>query len=230
MLFRSTLREIKNSLGRYIAILAIIALGVGFFAGLKVCRDDMISTADDYLNESRFFDYQLMSTLGYDEDSVDYVAEALPDATVEGYDSYDVLVTSGDSDLVYKALSISENINKPELLAGRMPQSADECLIDKQAVDMGDGSVDGVIGSVVTISKENSEDTANAFKYDEYKVVGVAASPLYMNYERGTASIGDGSVSAFFYILPEGFDTDYFTGIYIDADIPGVIYSDEYSD
>ena len=95
MLFRSTLREIKNSMGRYIAILAIIALGVGFFAGLKVCRDEMISTADDYLNESRFFDYQLMSTLGYDDDSVDYVAEALPDATVEGYDSYDVLVTSG---------------------------------------------------------------------------------------------------------------------------------------
>ena len=230
MLFRSTLREIKNSLGRYIAILAIIALGVGFFAGLKVCRDDMISTADDYLNESRFFDYQLMSTLGYDEDSVDCVAEALTDAVIEGYDSYDVLVAADDSDLVYKALSISENINKPELLAGRMPQSADECLIDKQAVDMGDGSVDGVIGSVVTISKENSEDTANAFKYDEYKVVGVAASPLYMNYERGTASIGDGSVSAFFYILPEGFDTDYFTGIYIDADIPGLIYSDEYND
>lgn len=230
MLFRSTLREIKNSLGRYIAILAIIALGVGFFAGLKVCRDEMVSTADDYLNESRFFDYQLMSTLGYDEDSVDYVAKALPDATVEGYNSYDVLVTSGDSDLVYKALSISENINRPELLAGRMPQSADECLIDKQAVDTGDGSVDGAIGSVVTISKENSEDTANAFKYDEYKVVGVAASPLYMNYERGTASIGDGSVSAFFYILPEGFDTDYFTGIYIDADIPGLIYSDEYND
>ena len=123
---------------------------------LKVCRDDMISTADDYLNESRFFDYQLMSTLGYDEDSVDCVAEALPDAVIEGYDSYDVLVAADDSDLVYKALSISENINKPELLAGRMPQSADECLIDKQAVDTGDGSVDGVIGSVVTISKENS--------------------------------------------------------------------------
>ena len=230
MLFRSTLREIKNSMGRYIAILAIIALGVGFFAGLKVCRDEMISTADDYLNESRFFDYQLMSTLGYDDDSVDYVAEALPDATVEGYDSYDVLVTSGDSDIVYKALSISEKINKPELLAGRMPESADECLIDKQAVDSGDGSVDGAIGSVITISKENSKDTAEAFKYDEYKVVGVVASPLYMNYERGTASIGDGSVSAFFYILPDGFDTDYFTGIYVDADIPGAIYSDEYND
>ncbi len=230
MLFRSTLREIKNSMGRYVAILAIIGLGVGFFAGLNICRDEMVSTADDYLRESNFFDYQLLSTLGYDEESVEYVSDSLEDSTVEGYYSFDVLVSTDQSDSVsvFKALSIPENINKPNLLAGRMPQSANECLIDMQAVDSGD--IEDAIGTIITVSEENSGDTSDAFVYDEYEVVGVVTSPLYMNYERGTTSIGDGFVTAFFYILPEGFDSDYFTGIYIDAPISGTIYSDEYND
>lgn len=231
MLIRSTLREIKKSLGRYIAILAIIALGVSFFSGLKVCREAMISTGDDYLNASNFFDYQLLSTMGYDEESVDVVKDAFPDATVEGYHSFDVLVTSDDGDLVFKTLEISDNINKPEVLAGRMPEAPGECLIDKQAAP-GDTEADmeSMIGTTLTLSGENDKDTLDSFSEKEFKVVGVAASPLYMNYERGTASIGDGSVSGFFYVLPESFSADYFTGIYVDTNTAGVIYSDEYND
>lgn len=222
MLAKITLREIKNSLGRYLAILIIVALGVGLFAGLKVTRDAMVNTLDEYLAERNLYDYQLISSLGYEAADVEQISSLDNVSVAEGSISYDVLCRAGEMDQVLKAYSIPEAVNKVKLLEGRMPNASDECVADGRVYSKED------IGKAIEISSDNSKDTLDAFTNRKYTITGLVYSPLYLNYERGSSTLGNGIIEAYFYILPEGFDSDIYTEIYVALDKNEPIYSDEY--
>jgi putative ABC transport system permease protein len=225
MLKKTTLREIRQSLGRFIAILAIVALGVGFFSGLKVTREAMISTADGYLTQHKLYDYELISTLGFDDKSVRDVAATTGVRTVEGSISRDIIISCYDgADRVFKALSITDKTNTPNLVAGRMPHGSDECVVDSSFFNKSD------IGKYVTLSKVNARSDKNSFVHNKYKITGLATSPLYLNFERGSSDLGNGSISAFFYINESGFDVDYYSEIYVLLDNDDAIYSKGYKD
>lgn len=222
MLAKITLREIKNSLGRYLAILIIVALGVGLFAGLKVTRDAMVNTLDEYLAERNLYDYQLISSLGYEAADVEQISSLDNVSVAEGSISYDVLCRAGEMDQVLKAYSIPEAVNKVKLLEGRMPNASDECVADGRVYSKED------IGKAIEISSDNSKDSLDAFTNRKYTITGLVYSPLYLNYERGSSTLGNGIIEAYFYILPEGFDSDIYTEIYVALDKNEPIYSDEY--
>jgi len=224
MLKKSTFREIKNSLGRYLAILAIVALGVGFFAGLKVTQEAMVTTADNYLSEQNFFDYRILSTLGFEEKDVKTLSEESGVNHAEGSISTDALYRfeGDDSNSVMMFHSMTDQINQPILKAGRLPKKANECVVDHGLI------AEEEIGKTILLTAENDDDTLEMFKYKKYTIVGTVVSPLYLNFERGTTSLGNGTVSGFAYLQPGGFDTDYYTEIYLDIDAEGMIYSDEY--
>ena len=222
---KSSLREIRISLGRYLAILAIVALGVGFFCGLRVCRDAMIQTGDDYLDRQSLYDYRLISTLGFDKGDEEAIASVQGVTAAEGSVSQDAIVEVSDTEVsgVIKFHSLTENVNAVSLTAGRLPRSEGELVADAKFFTLED------IGRTVRLSDLNDEDTLEMFTCREYTIVGLCNSPIYLNYERGSTSLGDGSVLAFAYILPEGFDCDYFTEIFVRLDAEGEIYSDEYT-
>lgn len=226
MLKKSTFREIRNSLGRYLAILAIVALGVGFFAGLKITQEAMVTTAGNYLNAQNLFDYQLISTLGFEEDDVKALADETIITDAEGSISTDALyhMESEESDSVMMFHSMTNNINQLILKEGRLPEKSSECVVDHSLIS------ESEIGKTIIISAENDDDTADMFKHKEYTIVGTVVSPLYLNFERGTTSLGNGTVSGFAYLTSKGFDTDYFTEIYLDIGSDAMIYSDEYED
>ncbi len=223
---KNTFREIKNSLGRYLAILAIVALGVGFFSGLKVTREAMVTTADAYFRDNALFDFRLISTIGlYDEDisairELDFVEKA------EGACSADVIVTVPDgSDVVVKFHTYSDTINKVILLSGRIPENASECLVDASMYS------EDMIGSHLRVSNINKEDTLEMLKETELTVVGICKSAYYINFERGNTTLGSGKISGFVMVSQEEFDTDYHTEIYVLTDAAsGRIYSDPYKD
>ena len=225
MMLKTTLREIKGSLGRYMAILAIVMLGVGFFSGLKVTKPAMTETMDGYLRDCDFFDYRLLSTIGFTEEDVESLREWQQAEDVEGTLSVDALAVVGsDNAAVLKFHALPENINRLTLTAGRMPEAPDECILD--AFQAGTEAV----GSVVRVTDDNSDDTLEMFKERQYTVVGLADSPLYLNFERGTSSIGDGRVTAFVYIPKASFDCDYLSEIYLTLRGDHMIYSDAYND
>lgn len=226
MLKRTTFREIKDSLGRYIAILAIVALGVGFFSGLKVTREAMVTTADSYLAEHKFFDYEIMSTLGFEQEDVEALAEEKGVAAAEGAVSVDALYRMGDeeSDNVIKFHSITDQVNTLIVTDGRLPESDDECVIDHRMAGKND------IGKKIILSEDNSSDTTDMFKYKEYTITGIVVSPYYLNFERGSTSLGNGTINGFAYILEDGFNTDYYTSIFLRLSESYPIYSDEYKD
>ena len=218
-----TLREIKNSLGRYMAIFAIIALGAGLFVGLRLSRPDFIETYDRYIDETNFYDFRLVSTLGLTEDDLREVMKIDGVTAAEGAVSADFLFNSGSEDnLIMVAQSIPDEINLIDLKCGRMPQKGSECLADPELYSEDD------IGRKIKLSKDNSEQTFDIFAYDEYTIVGLTETVLYINLERGSSTLGNGSVEGYVYIPKDGFSTDYFTDIYLCVESEGYVYSDEY--
>ena len=225
LLFKSTLHEIKGSFGRWIAILAIVALGVGFFAGLKVCKPAFTETANEYLHQQNFFDYQLISTLGLEDEDVEIIKDVFQVGNAEGSYSADVLVSvkgAENGEIGTKFLTISKEINIPSLVAGRMPTKADQCLVDATFFSEED------IGKTISISKNNTDTTLDMLAYDTYTITGLANTPLYLNYERGSTSIGDGTISAFVLIPKLGFSSDVYTEIYATLAYSPYIFTKEY--
>ena len=204
-LWLSTLREIKETLGRYIALLMIIALGVGFFAGLKVTDPAMRSSMYEYLTDKNFFDFRLISSLGFEKEDIYYLQTNIDEKVVEPSISFDIVTNVDEPTYVMKAISIPEKINQIEITAGAAPKKDNECLVDAKLFD------ESFIGKKIKLSDTNEKDDLEHFKYSEYTITGLVKSPLYIQYERGTTNLGTGVLDGFIYINQAGFDVDYYT-------------------
>lgn len=219
----STFREIRQSFGRFFAIMAIIALGVAFYAGLTITKSAMVRTAGEYLEEQEFYDYRILSTMGFQQEEVDFLLEKEDVKAAEGAVSFDIICSDEkDNDIVLKAHSITEHINKVKLLEGRLPENPNECVVDSEYFEK------TAIGERIRFSENNDTDDLEQFVYDEYTIVGIVQSPYYIQFERGNTSLGSGRLSGFIYLPYEGFDVDYFTEIFVTfrGDYP--LYSEEY--
>lgn len=223
--YKNIWRTIRGSLGRYIAIMAIVALGVGFFAGVKVTKASMVETADRYISAHNMYDYKLVSTLGFTEEEVEEVGSVDAVKQAEGSITVDFFSTDIKGNSVnIKAHSITDTVNTLRITEGRLPENNRECVGDKEHFTTAD------IGREIVVSDENDRDTRDQFKYKKYRLVGLVDSPVYLNRtERGTASIGDGSVSAYIYMPKSSFESEYYTEMYLSAKKGGYMYSDEYN-
>lgn len=222
ILITSTIREIKNSLGRYLAILTIIALGVGLFAGLRICRPMLVDSVDKYFTEQNFYDYRVVSTIGFSQDNVFNMAEQELVKVAEGGCYEDVLVDIDGNDQVFRANSITAGVNRLRVVSGRLPESEDECVLDA------DNWGEDMLGRTIKLSDTNSEDTLEEFSRDEFTVVGLVTSPLYINMERGTSSLGNGHISSCMYIDRDCFTADYYKEVFLTIDDKSSAYSEQY--
>ena len=228
---KATLREIKGSFSRWIAILAICALGVGFFSGLKICKEDFLLTGDTFLSQNHFYDFELISTLGLEEKDVTKIQNLDGVDKARGSYSSDALFLFEDDtdgsesdtgEKVAKFHTLLDDMNTPVLDAGHLPTQPDQCVGDGRYFTEAD------LGKTIRITAGNKQDTRDLFAYEEYELVGICESPLYLNFERGSTSLGNGSVATYFYIPPAGWDSEVFTEIYVTLTETGMIYSDAY--
>lgn len=224
-MIKTTIREIKGSFGRYLAILAIVMLGVALFTGLKATTPAMIATENDYLAEQNFYDFRLLSTVGFEKEDVQKVAEMEQVADAECAVSVDAVCTFGDgNESAYKFHTMPESINQIILTAGRMPEKADECVLDSALYG------EDMIGTQITVTDNNDEDMLEMFDVRTFTAVGIVRSPYYINFERGTTSIGEGKITAFLYVPKEAFACDYLTEIYVKTKQKYDVYTDAYED
>ena len=225
MLATMTIREIRNTFGRFFAVFAIIGIGVGFFSGVRITTPVMINTVNSYYQENQLYDYRAVSTLGWEDSEVRQLADAEGVRYAEGAWQYDVLCETKDgSNGVYKVHSITDEVNYLQIIEGRMPKKDSECLIDSE------NRLDLSLGDKIFFSDANETDTLDAFAHTSYTVVGFAESSLYINFERGTTSIGNGTVYGFMYLPRQSFSAEYYTDIYVKLDTDEVIYSDAYKE
>ncbi len=227
MLRKSTFREIKTSLARYLAIFAIVALGVGFFSGLKDCKESMVSTARRYLEATNFYDYQILSSYGADDDSVEMAKAWEGVSGAEGSIQIDVIARSGSGDSsALKAISIPENLNTLNVTEGRLPQNINECVVDAYSI-----TDEGFhVGDHIEITDENDKDKLKEFNVKDFEIVGLVNTPIYLDYQRGSTDIGNGSLDTFFFIEKDAFDVDYYTNLYVTLDGDEASLTDEHED
>lgn len=222
---KTTMREIRASLGRYLAILAIVTLGVALFTGLKATTPAMIATENDYLAEQNFYDFRLLSTIGFKKEDVQKLTEMKQTAAAEGAVSVDAICTLGDgNESVYKFHTVPETINQIILTDGRLPEKSNECVLDSALYGK------DMIGAQITVTDNNEEDTRKMFGERTFTAVGIVRSPYYINFERGTTAIGEGKITAFLYVPEEAFACDYLTEIYVKTKQKYDVYTDAYED
>ena len=223
---RNLRQSIMKSFGRYIAIVAIIGLGAALFVGLLMTKQDMVATGQKFMDEQNMFDLRLMNSYGWTEEYLEKIAQMEEVVDAEGVTYLDLIARLGEAetDSVYCFITIPDTVNQVALRGGRMPESPDECLADGFYYD------DDIIGQTVTISDSNDEDSLESVTEKTFTVVGYVATPLYMDMNRGTTTVGSGSLQSYFYVTEEALDLDYCAEINIT--IPGAydIYTDEYND
>lgn len=200
------------------ALLLIVALSVGFFAGLKVTKDAMANTCGDYLTEQFLYDYRLLSTLGFSETDVEEVEQLPFVQSAEGMKNLDVLVEQENGSQPFHLLSLPESVSLPSLTVGRLPETERECLADANVFQ------EDAIGTVLSIDG----DVAEQLSQTEYTVVGLADSPLYLGDDRGTTGIGNGSLQGFLYLPADVFINEPYTEIQVTLTETAPVYSDEY--
>ena len=217
-------RSIMKSIGRYVAIVAIIALGSGLFVGLLATKSDMIATGQEYLDEQNMFDLRLLNPYGWTDEELAQIKNIGLVHEAEPYITMDVIATLGETgtESVYRLHEIPEMINKVCLRGGRMPAAPNECLAD------GLHASDKVLGKTFKVSSSNTEESLDSLSQTEFTVVGYVSSPLYMDMNRGSTTLGNGSVSAFVYVMPDVIQQDSYTQIDITLHGDYEIYSDEY--
>lgn len=229
------LREIKRSFGRFLSIFLIIALGCGFFTGLKATEPDMKETAADYFTSSELMDLRLRSTVGVRSQdiaavrSAKWVKGACAGYTKDLYYNYD------NRNIVVRAFSINSNVkadsendlNRLVLTEGRMPQAKNECVVENKLSSPETFKV----GESITLSAPSEdENISDSLAYDTYEIVGIVISPLYVGFQRDASNVGSGSVNSNIYLPEEDFLLDHYTDIYVSLDIEDGLdpFSDEY--
>lgn len=221
---RSLWREILHHPGRYLAITAIVALGVGFFAGLRICSDDMVATASGYFDRQELFDFHLISSVGFDDEAIEELRADPAVSLAEGAYACDaVYLTEDGSGEVAKFHSVPSSINLPLVTAGRLPENEGECALDCRAFS------EDCIGTVLTLSG-TEEDWGETFTCGSFTVTGLCFSPLYLNYERGATNLFTGNVSCFIYLHPSAFASEAYTEAFVTLQGASEAFDDDYRD
>lgn len=215
-LLKDTLREVKKSLGRFLSILAIVAIGVAFFAGVKAAVPDMKHTADQYFDDYKLEDMQLISTIGFTRDDVDAIKAVDGVEGVMAVHNMNALTVVDKRQLVLAVHGLPANLNadnpdylnQANLVEGRLPKSSGECLIEQGKIG---SEISVKIGDTIQLTSGTDTNISETLKTDTYKVVGITLSPYYLSYQKGTTNIGSGTINNFMMIPDSDFKSEYFT-------------------
>lgn len=226
-------REIKISLGRFLSILCIVAIGVAFFAGIKASAPDMKNSADTYFDKYNVQDIQVYSTIGLTKKDVAAIKKIKGVKSVQPSFSMDTLSQIDSTQMVIKVISygIDQKMNKIRVVEGRMPERENECLVEaSSAANKLYGTFH--IGDTIKLQSGTDEALSKSLKHTKYKIVGTCYNPNYLSYEKGSSNIGSGTVNSFIYIQNTNVLKDYYTEV--DVCVKGAkdldCYSDEYFD
>ena len=227
-IWKDTFREIKRSITRFLAILVIIFLGVGFYVGISATSPNMIHTADQYYTNQQLMDFRILSTYGLTDENIEEL-EMIDDVTIQSHYAYDFLLNEVPQSIRLFSYN-NQEMNQYTIIEGRLPENPGEIAIDSfenflPDIEIGD-----------TISMQTGDDGGNPedhLRSEAFEVVGFVKSPLYIERQsRGTTTIGSGSLGGFGVILEEDYDTDLRTEVYVKIDETRDLqaYSEEYEE
>ena len=221
-LLKDTLREIRKTRGRFFSIFGIVAIGVAFFAGFLASAPDMKYTADRYFDDYNLMDYRVVSNFGITEDDVRQLRQVAGVQGVQASYTQDVITRIGSKELVLKVHALDlehldpqdpDYINQLVVTSGRLPEKSGECVIEDGKI-----VVSGMkIGDTIKIESGTSDPLDDSFSRDTFTIVGTVNTPYYLSYEKGTSTIGSGSVDTYVYVPKNDFTMEVYTDVYLTA-------------
>ena len=215
-LLKDAFKEIKTTYKRFISILLMALLGVGFFAGLRATSPDMLDTIDKYFKEQNVYDIEVISTLGLTDDDIQAISNIENVGEVYGTYSKDGLIKLEEKELVTKILCI-DDVNKPKLVSGNLPQNDNECVVERSFLETSNKQ----IGDTIEVEPEEEKVVGQDENNQEYlnnktlKIVGTVDSPLYISRERGTSKLGSGQIDSYIYVTRGNINSIVYTEIYV---------------
>ena len=227
ILRKDFIMEIKKTMGRFVSIFFIVALGVAFYSGIRASEPSMRITADQYFDDSKLMDLKVMGTMGLTKADIKAIGKVSGIEAVEGGYSKDVLCPAGDNEKVVHMMSMQKNFNQVSVVKGRLPEKAGECLVDEDFL----GYTDLKVGDTVTFHSGDGEALTDSLVTDTYKIVGIGNSPLYISFGRGSSTIGTGEISGFVVVDKASFDMDVYTEAYVKVSgaAEKTAFTDEYN-
>ena len=220
--------EIRRSLGRFLSIFFIVAIGCAFFSGIRASEPDMRYSGDEYFDNKNMMDIQVISTMGLTDEDINAIEAVDGVKYAEGGYSTDVLCADGANQVVVHVMAMLPTMNQVQLEEGRLPEAEDECAVD---VDyLAESELE--IGDTVTFSSGTEDEITDTLVTDTFTITGAVSSPNYISFQRGSTTIGNGSVSAFAYVPEEAFALDVYTEIYVRAEGAAELtaFTDAYDD
>lgn len=214
-LLKDSVKEIKNTYKRFISIMLMAFLGVGFFAGIRATSPDMVDTIDKYYDEQNVFDIQIISTLGLTEEDLNEISKIEDVENVQGSYETDGKIEINNKEIVTKFITIGK-LNQPILLEGNLPQAEDECVVEESFLTFNNKQIGDKVQVEIGNTKKDDGEEISYLKQDEMKIVGVVKSPLYISRDRGTSKLCSGKVNYYIYISQENInEKDIYTSIYV---------------
>ncbi len=214
-LFKDGIKEIKNSYKRFMSILLIVLLGVGFFAGIRAASPDMKKTIDEYFDKLNVMDVQVISTLGLTDDDIKAIKNIENVESVEGSYQTDATVKVEDEEVIVKLETFSKDINNLELVDGRLPKNKKECVVEPRfLVETGHKIGDTIEIEIEDITNDDGEKE-KVLKENKVQIVGTVKSPLYISTDRGSTKLGSGVIDYYLYVSKENINVDLYTNIYL---------------
>ena len=216
------IREVRHTYSRFLSILLLSALAVAFLVGLRATAPDMEYTADNYYDSHHLMDGYVMSTMGLTQGDLQALAQADGVDQVEG--AWSVDATAVDS--IVSMRSMPEALNLLNVVEGRLPQQVDECVTEQMLLT----ALGLEIGDTLSVTLEEADQ--DSLTRTSYTIVGTVQSPLYVGTDRGSTTLGSGSIDAFVYIPGENFNLDVYTTAYFTGDGMEALnsYSQAYAD
>lgn len=222
-LHKDSIKEIINTRKRFLSILLIVLLGVGFFAGIRAASPDMKKTADTYFDETKMMDIEVISTLGLTDNDVKKIQDMQDVEVAEGSYSKDVLTRVDDEEYVLKVHILSDKINCVKLQQGEMPKNETECVVEESFLK----GTNKNIGDTITLESKDTITGPN-LKNKEVKIVGTIRSPLYISRERGSTKLASGKINYYIYVPQSEITSKIYTEIYVK--VKGAEELDTFSD
>ena len=231
-LLKDCFKEIIKGFKRFISILLIVLLGVGFFAGIKATSPDMKATLDKYFDDQNVMDIQIISTLGLTDEDIQELKKLEDIDNAEGTYQTDAIITAGDEQFVVKMESIADSINVLNLIDGRLPENENECVVEERFLE----GTNYKIGDTIEVQVDNITDDdgneINLLKNNVLQIVGIVDSPMYISTDRGSTKLGSGVINYYLYVYASNINTNIYTNIYLT--VKGAknlrCYKDEYED
>ena len=199
MLFKHIFMKIRQNYKRFLSLLFMALLGIGFYAGIEACSPDMLKTLDKFYDDNNVYDILIFSNLGLDDNDIDRLSNIDGVDKVIGSYEKDTYLKLNNEQYVIKVIGLNDNINKVYIEDGRLPNNNDEIVVEKKMIVDNNLS----IGDSIDILGSNK------------KIVGTIISPLYFSTERPSTNLGSGKVNYYAYTLSDLLKSDYYSAVYL---------------